>query len=99
MAKTFEDSAELLFDSHRGVYIPQNFAEEMVRDCVKGVSAEQWAILEAGPDHEWYWEVWSEIEDSAEITDPDSGETYRLFQNGDVWLVPLDVEIPEEMFY
>lgn len=91
----FENDAILLLDSNRGVYIPQSFAEEIRREFVSGVSAEDWAVLESGPDHEWYWEAWNNVEMNAVLTMPDTGIQYRLFQNGDVWLVPLDCEIPE----
>lgn len=77
-------------DSSRGVYIPQHFAESVVRSCVSGVDAEQWLILEFGPDHEFYWDVWCEVIDSARLTHPADGVTYGLWPDGDLWLVPVD---------
>lgn len=82
------DTAILYADSARGIYIPQHFAESIKRDSVTGVSEEDWVILETGPDHEWYWDTWSDVEDSAIVTDPESGTVYRLMQDGDLWLVP-----------
>ena len=87
-----EDEAELqnailLFDSNRGIYIPQNFAQEMNREMITGVTAEQWEILEDGPDHEWYWETWSEVESDAILNHPDHGKMY-LKQDGDLWAIP-----------
>jgi len=96
MPYTFENDAELLFDSNRGVYIPQNFAEEMKRECVAGVDDETWKTLEAGPDHEWYWDAWMDVTDNAEITEPSTGMKYYLYQDGDVWLVPIGCDIPED---
>lgn len=93
---TFENDAILLFDSNRGIYIPQNFAEEIIRDYVSGVSDEVWKTLENGPDDEWYWEAWDSVMDSAEITVPEQpGIKFSLWQDGDVWLVPKGCEIPE----
>ena len=80
-------------DSH-GVYIPQLFAQSVTRECVAGIDAEQYAILEAGPDHELYWTVWCEVEAAAELTDP-QGKAWRLYQDGDLWLVPEDWQ-PED---
>ena len=82
------DDHMLLFNSNRGVYIPQNFAEEMVRECVEGVSDEVYKTLESGPKHDFYWEAWESVLNSAILTD--NGKTYTLHQDGDVWLIPND---------
>jgi hypothetical protein len=100
MAKkyTFEDDAILFLSDTRGVYIPRDFAQSIKRECVKGVSDEEWKILEAGPDYEeneFYWDVWNDVEQNAEITDPSNGIVYTIYQNGDCFLVPIDCEIPE----
>lgn len=93
------DTAILFADSARGVYIPQHFAESIQRDCVTGVTQEQWAILALDPNDpetEWYWETWEDVENNAVITDKDSGIAYRLYQDGDLWLVPIDWNPEEE---
>jgi hypothetical protein len=77
--------ADLLFDSNRGQFIPQHFAEEIARDRVTGVSDEQYDILAAGPDGESYWDVWCEVTDSAVLSV--DGKTGRLYQDGDVWII------------
>ena len=82
----------LWLDSNRGVYIPRDFARSFAdRDAsVSGVTSEQWAILEQGPDspsNESYWDVWSEVLDSAIVTD-EKGVKYRVYQDGDCWLIP-----------
>ena len=89
------ESAELLLDGARGIYIPQNFAEIVKRECVEGVSEEQWAIFEAGPEHEWYWEAWDEVLNSAIVTNPSTHERFTLYQDGDLWLIPEDAEWPD----
>ena len=81
------ENAVLYADSAHGIYIPQHFAESIKRDCVTGIDAEQYAVLESGPDHESYWDVWCEIEQSAIVTDS-NGQEFCLYQDGDLWLVP-----------
>lgn len=85
----------LFLDDHRGRYIPRDFAQEVKRDAVSGVEADAWAILEAGPDHELYWDVWMEVTDNAKVTDPATGIVYTLWQDGPLWLVPEGYDNPE----
>ena len=81
------ESWECYADSARGIYIPQFFAESIKRECVSGVSEEDWNILESGPDHEQYWDAWTDVLDNAELTDS-SGVVWTLYQDGDLWLIP-----------
>ena len=77
----------------RGIYIPRDFAlsfNDRAKD-IAGVNHEQWVILEAGPDHEHYWEVWVEVCDSAIVTD-EHGIKYSVYQDGDCWLIPEGME-------
>lgn len=92
---TFENDAILYADSNRGVYIPQHFAESVKRECIEGVDSDDWAILEFGPDHEWYWETWELVLNNAVLHNPDNKIAYQLHHDGDLWLVPDDCEIPE----
>src|SRR5690554_4916579 len=73
----------LLADFARGIYIPQFFAKTVYRDKLRGVSAEDLATLETGPDDEWYWEAWEDVLDNAEIHD--GGHVYKLYQDGDLF--------------
>jgi len=91
------DDSILFADSARGVYIPQHFAEAIDRDAVRGVGPRDWATLEAGPYEEWYWETWNRIEQNAIITD-DNGIEYRLYQDGDLWLIPVGAVWPDAEF-
>jgi len=86
----------LFLDGSRGQYIPQAFAHVIDRASVDGVSDEEWAILEAGPGHEWYWETWDRIENAAVITDRHTGERFQLYQDGDVWLIPEGSTWPDD---
>jgi hypothetical protein len=78
----------------RGVYIPKHFAESIQRHRVRGVSAEDFDILEAGPDHEHYWDTWDHVLTRATVVGDEC--TYRLHQDGDLWLVPVDMEWNED---
>ena len=88
---------QLWLNDARGVYIPRDFAKSFVdRDKnVSGVTAEEWTRLEAGPDEAWYWEVWDNVLDNAIVTDND-GVKYRLYQEGDLWLIPEGMEWSDE---
>ena len=81
----------------RGVYIPRDFANSFAdrAKTVSGVDPEDWAVLEAGPDHEWYWEAWDAVCRDAIVTD-DKGSHFTVYQDGDCWLVPVGHEWPEE---
>jgi hypothetical protein len=92
----------LFLDDHRGQYIPRDFAVEIKREAVSGVTAEQWAILEHGPDggldskdgiNEHYWDVWADVCDRATIKDGDV--TYTIYQDGACWLIPDGFDDPE----
>lgn len=89
----------LWLDDHRGVYIPRDFANSFAdrAKSVSGVSPEDWAILEAGPEscsNESYWDVWSDVCDNAVVTD-ENGVKFRLHQDGALWLVPEGMEYDE----
>lgn len=73
----------------RGQYIPRDFAGSFSdrAKALTGVSDDDWAILEAGPEHDLYWDVWDDVLRDATITD-EKGQTYTLHQDGDLWLIP-----------
>lgn len=87
----------LWLNGARGVYIPQNFAESFAdrAKSVSGVSDEDWQTLEKGPDEEWYWEAWDNVLNNAAVTD-ENGVKYRVYQNGDCWLIPEGMEWRED---
>ena len=82
------DNAKLLFTDSRGVYIPQHFAEHFDHS-VWNVMSDDMDILKSGPDHEHYWEAWDYVLCHAHYTDP-NGVKYCLWQDGDLWAVPVD---------
>jgi hypothetical protein len=80
----------LWLNDARGIYLPRDFAMSFADRAkhVANVSDEDWAILDAGPDHEHYWEAWEAVVDGAEVTD-DKGQKFTLYQEGDLWLIPV----------
>jgi hypothetical protein len=88
----------MVLGSARGVYIPRDFAQ-MFEDRAKqvyGVKDEDWLILEAGPDHEHYWDAWSDVEQKALITHLITKINYTVYQDGDCWLIPVGMEWNDE---
>lgn len=85
------ENAILYADSSRGVYIPQYFAKSINRECVSGLDNDPDAMEDVlkGPDlcHQ-YWEAWEYILDNAIVTDL-FGTRYTLYQDGDLWLMPI----------
>jgi hypothetical protein len=75
----------LLIDGLRGIYVPQKFAQ---LEGVRGISAEDLAILRAGPDHEFYLEAWADALRFGEIAI--AGACFSLHQSdeGDLWALP-----------
>lgn len=83
----------LLLSDARGVYIPRDFAQGF--DFEKwGVSEEDATILAQGPDHEWYWETWENVLNTADFEL--EGWTYRLHQDGNLWAYCDDLMSDEE---
>lgn len=79
-------NAELLLADNRGKYIPQHFAEDF--DMAEWhVSADDAAVLLAGPDNNWYWEAWDDVLSTAYWVDS-TGKVWTLYQDGDLWAVP-----------
>lgn len=89
------DTAVLLLSDARGVYIPRDFTSAVEFTRVHNVTPDDYAILAIGPDHKEYWEAWMTILDNATITDTDGAE-YYLWQDGDLWAIPVGVSLSEE---
>ncbi len=82
----------LWLDDHRGRYIPRDFANSFSDRIAstQGVTDEDWAILEAGPDHDDYWETWDDVYLHCVVIG--NGTTYTLHQDGPLWLIPEGME-------
>lgn len=97
------DCRLILSDGH-GIYIPQLYCAGMDEADAEAMGID-WAdvmICQTGPDSELYWDSWQAILDFAEITEPatlsEEESLWRLVQNGDLFQVRADAEIPEEWF-
>ena len=78
-------SAILFANSALGIYIPQYFAESHNPEKWCGIDTKDMAILNAGPDHEFYWETWESVLNSAETIDG-----AILHQDDDLWVIYAD---------
>ena len=91
-----ETDCKLLLSDAHGIYIPQLYCQSVSEDDCEDLSIgwEDVKVCQSGPDEEHYWEAWQSICDAAEYEE--GGEMWRLLQNGDLWAIKADVEIPEE---
>lgn len=80
-----EQDSELLIDGAAGIYVPQEFAERFDMEEWH-VSKEDAEALLAGPDGEYYWDAWDQVEATAYNVD-ESGTTWCLLQDGDLWAI------------
>ncbi len=87
---------ELFLSDARGIYIPRDFAQSVKPECLLNVSAEDLAILEAGPDGESYWDVWQDVCDNAVLVSPVDGTRYTVYQEGDCWLIEEGAQWPDD---
>jgi hypothetical protein len=85
------ENAILFCTGARGVYIPNHFAQAVIREQVTGVTDEQYAVLMLmDMCSEQYWDVWQEVLDNARLTKPSTGVVYVLYQDGDLWMIPQE---------
>ena len=97
----FEDdidlsNAILIVDSHHGIYCPKCFIDDIRLDCLNWPDeiseTRKREILNTidNPDDEFYWDEWDWFTQSVTVTDPETNIEYWIYQNEDVWLVPID---------
>lgn len=91
------DCQILLSDAH-GRYIPQLYCSDISEDDCESLSVswEDVKTCQSGPDEELYWDSWLSICDTASWEE--NGESWRLLQNGDLWAIRAEAELPEEWF-
>ena len=82
----------LLLTDANGIYIPKYFSEmfpDLLDDDTKEVLS--------NPENEWYWDVWEDIINyhPVELED-DDGNKYFLYQQGDLWAIPVGWEWDED---
>jgi hypothetical protein len=87
------DQIILAVGSQNGIYTPQIFFENYAQYL--DTPAQQWEELK-NPNHTEYWEAWDDLLNDATLTI--DGKQYRVEQNEDVWLIPVDMELPEDWY-
>ena len=88
-------NAILLIDGHHGIYIPKIIAEDIIegRLLVKNFDDIKWELSELGnPDNESYWDAWSQLMDKVILLNKNK-EEYYIYQDDDVWAVPVGEEV------
>lgn len=95
-----DTDCKLILSDANGIYIPKMWCDGLDEEEseLMGISWRDVQTCQAGPDEEFYWYAWSEIERNATWTDLD-GQEWRLLQNGDLWAIKADAEIPESWFF
>lgn len=92
------ENAILMHHSSLGIYIPQFFAKEVdpsrIVNDEDGILKGSLERLKEGPESEFYWDDWDHVLYSAVIRSK-AGDDYILYQDGDLWAVPLN-DIHEE---
>lgn len=89
------DAVILLVNSACGIYVPKIFAAEINQQFLNGVSQDDLNEL-ADPENEYYWDTWERVLNNAKVVDNSTGQTYHLFQDGDLWLLDYDNMTDEE---
>jgi len=88
--------ATLLVTDRFGIYVPQYFAQsfEFEQLNLSDRFKEDYECILKGPVdyNDWYWEAWSNIFANATLKDTDGNEHY-LYQDGDLWAVPVSKEV------
>jgi len=84
----------LLLDDSRGVLIPEIFGKAFDENQWS-VNPEDLKIIISGPDHEWYWEAWEAVLNTASYTMP-NGTVWRLHQDGDLFAICPELMTAEE---
>ena len=91
------ESAILYASDSHGIYIPKYFAESIKREYISNIDPSDLDSLTMGPDEcEHYWDTWHHVESNAVITDSD-GNKFCLYQDGDLWLFPVNYEFEESI--
>jgi hypothetical protein len=85
---------EHIVDSHHGIYSAKVFAESFAFEQLEGISLEDYNTLLAGPDNEFYTEVWAELENITVIVDT---KRYSVYQNEGIYLYPEGLDILPEI--
>lgn len=98
------DAVILILSDARGIYIPRDFLcddnnEIAWQHCdawgLNKDNADEWKDA-VDPNNEWYWEAWDWILNNARYTEKETGNIYKLYQDGDLWGICYDKMTDEE---
>lgn len=93
--KSFYDSIELAVNSAYGKYIPSTFCERYAQ-YIDSEIAKYFTNEDNIENDEYYIEEWVNFIDSEPINI--NGTEYYIIENEDLWLVPINVDIPEDWY-
>jgi len=94
MSQTITKPEPVLFLSEeRGIYIPRDFASFVSFDQLRNVNQEDYDSISDRYD-EFYWESWNIIASDGQLLS--KGIVYNLYEDGDLWLIPVGMEWSEE---
>lgn len=80
---------ELLLSDVRGIYIPRDFVQCFNSKAWHLASKDSRDLLK-GPCSHYYWDVWEHVLKSAYFVN-DKGQTWRLYQEGDLFAICDDI--------
>ena len=92
-------NAILLVDGHHGVFVPAVFTCKVSYHTISNVSTDDYAALAYGPDHIEYWEAWDDVLTNATVKSLVTGKEYYLWQDDDLWLIPVGEDTEEDNAY
>ncbi len=81
-------------DGAYGIYVPQRFIQNRDLTNWTGISMTDIEILNVGPEHAYYWEVWDDVLSNVCYTL--DGHVWKLSQDGDLWAYCFELMSDEE---
>lgn len=94
-------NAHLLVSDNHGQYIPQQFVRHFLEyitnsfllvqpngDFIPTSIFSDLEVVDKGPEQEWYWDAWNNVLDKVRLYY--KGTTYHLYQDGDLWAIPVN---------
>lgn len=89
-------NAILLVSDHHGIFVPAIFTCKVSYHTLSHVNYDDYAAIGYGPDHLEYWEAWESILNTAIVKSLVTGQEYYLWQDGDLWLIPVGEQVDIE---
>jgi len=89
--KLMQDNFQHIVSDAHGIYSAQIFTEMIDFNTVSGIDSEGWGILEHGPDHPDYIDVWANELQNVFVTDK-KGERFLIYENEGIYLYPEKIQ-------